>query len=63
MEFLTFLRIQRAKVLLEDWKLSVKEVAALCGFDDPYHFSKVFSRLDGMSPLQFRETMLRPAEI
>lgn len=58
-EFLTGLRIERAKLLLGDHRLSVKEVAVLCGFEDPNHFSKVFSRVDGASPTQFRERQLR----
>lgn len=61
MEYLASLRILRAKELLEDFRLSIKEVAARCGFDDPYYFSKVFSRQDGMPPSQYRETLLRVA--
>ncbi len=32
----------------------VKEVAAEIGYEDPYHFSKLFKRVYGLSPEQFR---------
>lgn len=60
-EYLTGLRIERAKLLLSDHRLSVKEIAVQCGFEDPNHFSKVFSRVDGAPPSQFRTMALRLA--
>ena len=47
MTYLRRLRIDAAKALLEDPDLSIKQVALAAGFDDPYHFSRVFSRIDG----------------
>lgn len=51
-------RIARARQLLSNVDLSIKEVAARSGFTDPYHFSKTFRQLDGLSPTQFREAAL-----
>jgi len=51
-------RVARARELLADVTLSVKEVAALVGFDDPYHFSRVFRQVDGLSPSQYRDAVL-----
>jgi AraC-like DNA-binding protein len=34
----------------------VKEIAHQIGFDDQYHFSRVFSQFIGLSPQQFRTT-------
>jgi two-component system response regulator YesN len=34
---------------------SVTEIAALVGFLDPKHFSKVFKKHTGFSPLQYRK--------
>jgi AraC-like DNA-binding protein len=50
-------RIGRARALLADGTLSIKEVAARVGFDDPYHFSRVFRQVDGLSPSQYRAAM------
>lgn len=53
-KYLLQTRIGYAKKLMEttagEAKLSVKEVAKSCGFDDPYYFSKVFKKLTGKSP-------------
>jgi AraC-like DNA-binding protein len=57
MQYLQRLRIAKAKELLADVDLSVKEVAAKTGFSDPYHFSRVFRTLEGVPPTTYRETI------
>ena len=49
------LKIQLAKQLLLQNKsiMSVQEIAARCGFEDPYYFSRVFKKVEGVSPMQF----------
>lgn len=47
-------RINRARRLLADRALSVAEVGRRCGYPDPYHFSRDFRRLCGLSPKLFR---------
>ncbi len=51
------LRIERARMLLDQPSLRIHEVAELTGFKDPYHFSRVFRALTGRSPRQFRERL------
>lgn len=58
LDYLRRLRVEEARRLLADVRLSIKEVAARTGFDDAYHFSKVFRRLDGLSPAHYREALL-----
>lgn len=53
--YLTDLRMQKAKKLLLDSQLSIKEIAERVGYPDPFHFSKSFKNAVGMSPAQFRE--------
>jgi AraC-like DNA-binding protein len=43
-------RMQLARMLLAKGGLAVAEVAAACGYDDPFHFSRVCRRLTGRSP-------------
>lgn len=45
-------RLERARALLTGTTLSVKEVAATCGFADQFHFSRVFKKRYGTSPSQ-----------
>ena len=42
---------QKAKEILENgWDGSIQEVAAKVGYDDAYHFSKLFKKRYGVSP-------------
>ena len=50
-------RLQRAVSLLtRAVGLPVKEVAIMSGFEDPNYFAKVFRRVFGASPTEFRTT-------
>lgn len=53
--YLTRLRVQQARQMLSDPSLTVKQIAAAVGFDDPRQFSIAFHKLDGLSPTQYRE--------
>ncbi len=44
-----------AKRYLQFTELSIKEVAVLLGYDDPYHFSKLFKQEQQLSPQAYRE--------
>ena len=49
-QFLRELRIKHAIFLMEEGVISVKNVALLSGFDDALYFSKVFTKVEGMTP-------------
>jgi transcriptional regulator GlxA family with amidase domain len=53
-QFLQQLRLRRARLLIERTFLSVKEVMALVGYNDPSHFSRDFRRSYGVSPSALR---------
>jgi AraC-like DNA-binding protein len=50
-------RIDRARTLIAEDRLSNKEVAYRLGYPDPFTFSKQFKRYVGVSPKAFRETL------
>jgi len=50
-------RIEHAKELLRRPHLSVIEASARTGFVDQSHFSKVFRRMVGMAPSEYRNRM------
>lgn len=50
-------RISRAELLLADVKMSIKDVAFSVGYTDQMYFSRVFKRLNGHTPTQFRKYM------
>ncbi len=47
-------KIAAAKALLLESDMSINEISEKLGYSDIYYFSKVFKRLIGSSPLQFR---------
>ncbi|BDI29494.1 hypothetical protein CCAX7_15450 [Capsulimonas corticalis] len=51
-------RIAEARRLLADPGLQIKQIAAMTGFEDRFYFSKVFRRVDGLTPTQFRAAVL-----
>ena len=48
------LRVERSKALLRDTNLTVTQVALRVGFEDGNYFSKVFRKILGTSPRQWR---------
>lgn len=48
-------RIDYACSLLEDAESSIKYVAKEIGFNDPYHFSKLFKKVKGVSPNSYKD--------
>ncbi len=53
-EYLTAMRLQKAEVLLCQTGDSVAQIAAVCGFDNPYYFSNTFKKHRGLSPTAYR---------
>lgn len=49
-------RVQRAKELMRSTDEILAQIALICGFADQAHFSKVFKREAGVSPMQWRRT-------
>jgi AraC family transcriptional regulator len=47
-------RVERAKRLLRNERLSALAIALTLGFADASHFSKVFRRIVGVTPSGFR---------
>jgi AraC-like DNA-binding protein len=48
------LRMQQACRLLDETMLSVKEVAATLGYDDPFYFSRIFKSVNRVAPTEYR---------
>ncbi|MFL5739382.1 MAG: AraC family transcriptional regulator [Flavisolibacter sp.] len=48
------LKMQKASQLLDFTDRSIKDIASQFGFDDPYYFSRRFTKAIGMSPKKYR---------
>lgn len=52
--YISRVRIDKAKGLLTDPRLSISEVSRLSGFSEHNYFSKVFKKMTGLTPVEFR---------
>ncbi|HEX7066379.1 MAG TPA: response regulator transcription factor [Bacillales bacterium] len=56
-EYLTEVRIRKAKALLKSTRMSLKEICFEAGYHDPNYFSRVFKKSTGRSPSQYRASV------
>ncbi len=56
-DYLTNLRISKAKELLDLGRLSVKEIGMEVGYPDPNYFSRIFKKNVGKSPSEYKENL------
>jgi AraC-like DNA-binding protein len=54
LEYFNHIKVQKACQYLQFTTLQVKEIAYKLGINDPYYFSRFFSNIMGMSPLDYR---------
>ena len=50
-------RFNEARELLQDTDLRITDVGIAVGFDDSTNFARMFRRIGGLSPLQFRRQL------
>ncbi len=53
-EYLTQVRLEAAQKLLSETNLSVKEIAGNVGYPDEKYFSKLFRKVTGIKPTEYR---------
>ncbi len=56
-DFLTHVRIEKAKAYMLDPEISIKEVCFKVGYKDPNYFSRVFKKNVAQSPKQYRAVL------
>ncbi|MNI96167.1 HTH-type transcriptional activator Btr [compost metagenome] len=57
-EYIDDCRIRKAKELLHKTDLMVREVALQVGYEAAHSFTRLFKKLTGMTPQEYRESML-----
>lgn len=55
-DYLTDLRMEKARDLLAHQNLSIKEVCVRCGYADQNYFSRIFKKTVGMTPTEYRNS-------
>lgn len=55
--YLNMLRMTQAKELIRTTNLTFTEIAYLVGIEDKYYFSRLFKKMNGMTPTEYFESM------
>jgi two-component system response regulator YesN len=58
-EYMTRIKLDRAKELMTDSQKSIEEISYMIGYEKNY-FYKVFKKANGMTPSEFRASILHP---
>ena len=54
-QFLMAYRIEQAKKMLDNPNKLMVDIAMRCGFSDQAHFCRVFKKIEGVTPKQYRK--------
>ncbi len=58
MEYLTQVRVEEAKTMLKNPRYNVMQAAEESGFEDAGYFTRVFKKLEGITPSSFKQNAL-----
>ena len=54
MQYLTSQRLEKARTLLLETKLTLDQISECCGYQNGFYLNRVFKKHMGMTPMQFR---------
>lgn len=54
-QYISQVRIEHAKEMLKDERLKVKDISTKVGYVDSNYFTKIFKKLTGLTPQEYRE--------
>lgn len=58
-DYIVNIRIERAKSLLKNSQLKIYEIANMVGYQDDKYFRKVFKKVVGVTPNEYRELIMK----
>jgi len=61
-DYLTLIRFEKGRLLVETSNLSVAEICQRCGFSDPRYFNEIYRKQLGCTPKEFRQSNLAGAK-
>lgn len=59
--YLNEFRIEKAKAMMVDPRINVKDIGIACGYSDSNYFARVFKRVTGQTPSEYRLTAAQEA--
>ena len=57
--YLNEYRVEKARQLIADPRISLKDISTACGYSDSNYFTRVFKRLTGQTPSEYRLALLQ----
>lgn len=57
MQYILSKRISNAETLLLDYSYNITEIAQIVGYDNPLYFSRIFKKIKGLSPSEYRKNI------
>lgn len=57
MQYILSKRISNAETLLLDHSYNITEIAQIVGYDNPLYFSRIFKKIKGLSPSEYRKNI------
>lgn len=57
MQYILSKRIYNAEILLRDPSYNVTEISRIVGYDNPLYFSRIFKKIKGLSPSEYRKSI------
>jgi AraC-like DNA-binding protein len=62
-EYFIRLRINKSMELLKNPAYNISEISQQIGFYSPYHFSRVFKKINGVSPSDYLKQIYRGSDV
>jgi AraC-like DNA-binding protein len=53
-DYLNLVRVNRAKFMLQNYAMTLKEIASNCCYSDPAYFCRVFKKICNLTPTEYR---------
>jgi AraC-like DNA-binding protein len=53
-DYLNLVRVNRAKFMLQNYNMTLKEIASNCCYNDPAYFCRVFKKICNTTPTEYR---------
>lgn len=57
MQYILALRIHNAEILLKNPQYNISEISQIIGYENPLYFSRVFKKVKGLSPSDYRKNI------
>ena len=57
MQYILAKRISNAETLLQDPSYNITEISQIVGYDNPLYFSRIFKKVKGLSPSEYRKNI------